>query len=219
MKLIRAASVACLLCCAILPVFGSGGKEQPLTGVVGNLLQHQSRAADFTLTDQHGAPFHMAATKGKVVLMSFIYTHCTDICPFIALKMKDAYALLGSDAANVVFVAVTTDPKRDVPEVTAAYSRELGLFDAWHFVGGTPQAVQAVWAGYGIGVTIDPGHRCGRHRRRKARKPAGQATIWRSPSRASRNQICPWRAQSYSNSAAATMSAIRLPFGSWTRKG
>jgi cytochrome oxidase Cu insertion factor (SCO1/SenC/PrrC family) len=156
MKLIKPTIVVGLLCCALLPAFTLGMREQPLTGVVGNLLQHQSRAADFTLTDQHGAPFHMATTKGKVVLMSFIYTHCTDICPFIALKMKDAYTLLGSDAANVVFVAVTTDPKRDIPEVTAAYSKELGLFDAWHFVGGTPEAVQAVWAGYGIGVTIDP---------------------------------------------------------------
>jgi protein SCO1/2 len=55
----------------------------------------------------------MAATKGKVVLMSFIYTHCTDICPFIALKIKDAYTLLGKDAASVVFVAVTIDPVTD----------------------------------------------------------------------------------------------------------
>lgn len=97
----------------------------------------------------------MADMQGKVVLMSFICTHCTDICPFIALKVKDAYTLLGNDAANVVFVAVTTDPKRDVPQVTAAYSKELGLLDAWHFVGGTPKAVQAVWFSYGIGVTVD----------------------------------------------------------------
>ena len=123
----------------------------------------------------------MATTKGKVVLMSFIYTHCTDICPFIALKMKDAYTLLGSDAANVVFVAVTTDPKRDVPEVTAAYSKELGLFDAWHFVGGTPEAVQAVWAGYGIGVTIDPGHRCGRTAEGKQGSRRGGNGLRRQP--------------------------------------
>ena len=148
--------VAALLCCALLPASALGGKEQPVTGLVGNLLQQPSKAPDFTLTDQHGMPFHMAAMKGRVVVMSFIYTHCTDICPYIAVKVKDAYALLGNDAANVVFVTVSTDPKRDVPQVTAAYSKELGLFDAWHFVGGAPHAVQAVWADYGIGVTVDP---------------------------------------------------------------
>ena len=145
-----------LLCCVLVPLGAMGGKEQPVAGLVDNMLQTPMPAADFTLTDQHGTQFHMADTKGKVVVMCFIYTHCTDICPFVALKVKDAYQLLGNDAQNVVFVAVTTDPKRDVPSVTAAYSRTLGLFDSWHFVGGSADAVQAVWANYGIGVTVDP---------------------------------------------------------------
>lgn len=138
-----------------IPVFLIACKTQKVD-LVGNLLQQPFAAADFTLTDQNEVPFHLAAIKGKVVVLSFIYTHCTDICPFVALKVKDAYTLLGRDAANVVFVAVTTDPKRDVPKVTAAYSRQLGLENVWHFVGGAPEAVQAVWASYGIGVTVDP---------------------------------------------------------------
>ena len=157
MHLFKLSVILTLLCCVLLPASALGGQEKPVTGVVGNILQHPTPAADFTLTDQRGAPFHMAAQKGKVVLMSFIYTHCTDLCPFVVLKVKDTYALLGSDAANVVFVAVTTDPKRDVPQVTGAYSREVGLFDVWHFVGGAPKPVQAVWASYGIGVTVDQG--------------------------------------------------------------
>jgi cytochrome oxidase Cu insertion factor (SCO1/SenC/PrrC family) len=156
MRPLRLQIIALLSCCALLPASALGGKEQHIAGLVGNLLQQPLKAPDFTLTDQHGEPFHMAAMKGKVVVMSFIYTHCTDICPYIAVKVKDAYTLLGNDAANVVFVAVTTDPKRDIPKVTAAYSKALGLLDAWHFVGGSPEAVQAVWANYGIGVTVDP---------------------------------------------------------------
>jgi hypothetical protein len=31
----------------------------------------------------------------------------------------------------------------------------LGLYDVWHFVGGAPKDVQAVWAHYAIGVTVD----------------------------------------------------------------
>jgi cytochrome oxidase Cu insertion factor (SCO1/SenC/PrrC family) len=156
MKAFRLPMVTILVCGALLPAFGLGQRERPLQGVVGNLLQHPSQAADFTLTDQNGKPFHMADARGRVVLMTFIYTHCTDICPFLALKVKNAYDLLGTDAAQVVIVAVTTDPKRDTPAVSAAYSRELGLNDAWHFVGGPAEAVQAVWASYGIGVTVDP---------------------------------------------------------------
>ena len=50
-------------------------------------------------------------------MLCFIYTHCTDICPFISVKVRDANQLLGADSSKVVFVAVTTDPKRDVPPV------------------------------------------------------------------------------------------------------
>jgi len=156
MKASRSWIMPLLLCGVLLPACGLGNREQPLTGVVGNLLQHPSAAADFTLTDQHGTAFHMADARGKVVLMTFIYTHCTDICPFLSLKVKRAHDLLGPDADGVVIVAVTTDPKRDVPKVTAAYSKALGMFDSWHFVGGPADAVQAVWANYGIGVTADP---------------------------------------------------------------
>lgn len=135
---------------------GGGNKVQPVAGLSGTVIEQPSKAADFKLTDQHGASFHMADTRGKVVLMSFIYTHCTDICPFEAVKVKAAHDLLGADADKVALVTVTTDPKRDTPEVMAAYSKALGLNDAWHFLGGDPKDVQAVWANYGIGVTVDP---------------------------------------------------------------
>jgi protein SCO1/2 len=155
MKGARLLIVAAFLCGVLIPASALGGGEQPVTGLVDNMVQNPSPAADFTLTDQNGLPFHMGEEKGKVVVMSFIYTHCTDICPFIAAKVKEVYQQLGPDALNVVFVAVTTDPKRDVPQVTQAYSKALGLNDVWHFVGGSPKAVQAVWASYAIGVTVD----------------------------------------------------------------
>lgn len=157
MKIVRLLIAPALLCCVLIPASAMGGGEaQPVTGLVNNMVQHSQPAADFTLTDQNGLPFHMADQKGKVVVMCFIYTHCTDICPFIAAKVKEAYQQLGPDAQNVVFVAVTTDPKRDVPAVTLPYSKALGLNDVWHFVGGPAKAVQAVWASYAIGVTVNP---------------------------------------------------------------
>jgi len=148
---------AALLCCVLIPASATGSREgQPITGLVNNMVQQPQRAADFALTDQNNQPFHMADQRGKVVLLCFIYTHCTDICPFIAAKVKEVYQQLGPDAKNVVLVAVTTDPKRDVPAVTLPYSKALGLDDVWHFVGGSAKAVQAVWASYAIGVTVDP---------------------------------------------------------------
>ena len=44
---------------------GSGNKVQPVTGLSGTVIENPVKAADFTLTDQHGTPFHMADTRGK----------------------------------------------------------------------------------------------------------------------------------------------------------
>jgi len=124
--------------------------------LAGNVLDQPRLAADFSLVDQHGATFRMADTRGKVVLMAFIYTNCSDVCPFAALKMKEVYGLLGKDAGKVEFVAVTTDPPRDRPDRTAAYSKAIGMYSTWHFLGGTTAQVAAVWDAYGIGIKADP---------------------------------------------------------------
>jgi len=124
----------------------------PPSTLKGNVFSQPWAASDFTLTDQHGTPFHMADTKGKVVVMTYIYTHCTDFCPFVALKMKEAGKLLGSEADKFVLVAVTTDPERDTPQVCAAYSKAIGVSDSWHFVTGPVASVRGVWKNYYIGV-------------------------------------------------------------------
>ena len=134
--------------------FSLGAFEKPVK-LAGTEIPHPAAAPDFTLTDQQGQPFHMADTKGRVVVMTFIYTHCTDLCPFITLKVKDARDQLGKDSDKAVFVAVTTDPQRDTEKVIAAYSRAAGLYDGWHFVTGPASSVKVVWYNYGVGVDIE----------------------------------------------------------------
>ena len=109
-------------------------------------------AIDFSLSDQKGSSYSLSSSKGKVRVLSFIYTHCDDICPFMAIKIKDARGLLGPLADKVEFISVTTDPERDTQEVNAAYSREAGLFDSWHFLTGSVADVKKVWTDFGIGV-------------------------------------------------------------------
>jgi cytochrome oxidase Cu insertion factor (SCO1/SenC/PrrC family) len=153
---LRYAMTLSVLLAIPISLFAAGGAGELVPkGIKGNILGHAIPAADFTLSDQHGMPFRMADARGKVVLMSFIYTHCTDLCPFIALKLKDAWQLLAADAKDVEIVLVTTDPRRDTQSVTSAYSKALGMNDVWRYLSGPSDAVHKVWADYGIGVTVD----------------------------------------------------------------
>jgi cytochrome oxidase Cu insertion factor (SCO1/SenC/PrrC family) len=146
--------LALLLASAGFPAFPGGIFERPVP-LSGTVIVHPGPAPDFTLTDQDGRAFRMADTRGKVVVMTFIYTHCTDLCPFITLKVKGARDLLGKDADKAIFVAVTTDPERDTQSVIDAYSRAAGLFDGWSFVTGPLAVVKEVWFNYGVGVDIE----------------------------------------------------------------
>ena len=96
----------------------------------------------------------MYDTRGKVVVLSFLYTHCSDFCPFVAMKLMEASRLLGRDTTRVVLVLVTTDPWRDTPPVPAVYSNVLGMLDSWHFVS-SPHGQQLAGLiqqrGYGTG--------------------------------------------------------------------
>ena len=56
----------------------------PLTGgFSGNQYINQPPAADFTLTMINGSRFRLSDYAGRVIVISFIYSHCPDICPAI----------------------------------------------------------------------------------------------------------------------------------------
>jgi protein SCO1/2 len=103
------------------------------------------------LTDFNGQPFDFAeATRDKVGLLFFGYTHCPDVCP---LHMANIAAVLrrmpAEDRARVVTVFVTTDPERDTP---ARLKEWLGNFDP-SFVGltGSREALARAQASLGLG--------------------------------------------------------------------
>ena len=155
MNSLKGAVATMVAACCLLTMDSCRDKNgpQPVTGLGGTVLEQPTKAVDFTLTDQHGSTFRMADTKGKVVMMSFIQTDGGDAK---AAEVRTVADLLGANASGVVFVAVTLDPERDTLAEMAAYSRQLGLFDIWNFVGGSPAEVKAVLFDYGVAVSSDP---------------------------------------------------------------
>lgn len=73
------------------------------------------------LSDAAGQPRTLADWRGKVVVVSFGFTHCPDVCPTTLADLAKAVGRLGGDASNVQVLFVTVDPKRDTGEVLAQY--------------------------------------------------------------------------------------------------
>jgi len=111
-------------------------------------------APGFTLTDQHGQRLAMSAFSGKVVVLEFMDSHCTDICPLVSAEFVAAYHDLGPLAGRVVFAAVNVNRYHATVGDVALFSDEhqLSSIPDWHFFTGTLASLQAVWRGYGIEV-------------------------------------------------------------------
>lgn len=106
------------------------------------------QAPELSLQGSDGHELKISRYRGKVVLLAFGFTSCTEVCPTTLNTFALARRKLGPAAAGVQVVYVTVDPKRDVPERLAKY---LASFDST-FVGGTGTEDQllAVRKSYGI---------------------------------------------------------------------
>ena len=112
------------------------------------------KAPDFVLTDQNGARFESAKLRGKVVVIDFIYTTCTDVCPLFTANFAQLQRTLNKEhAGDVFFISITTDPEVDSPKVLKAYAQRYGAdFNNWAFLTGTEEQLKAVWKGLDIRV-------------------------------------------------------------------
>lgn len=114
-------------------------------------------APDFTLTDGiSGKPITLSTQRGKVVVLSFLYTHCPDVCPLTAEQFRMAQQkLTDSERDQTLFVAVSVDPRQDTPEAVQAFARDHGLAKNFVFLIGGAAQLQAVWQAYGIRIETD----------------------------------------------------------------
>lgn len=144
-------AAAALGICVLLITSACGGTTSKLNGTS---LDKQP-APDFTLTDQRGQNVTLSSLRGNVIALTFIYTHCTDVCPLIAQKLHDAYQELSSrDQQHVRLLAVTVDPVRDSTEALAQFTEKHGLADNtnWHAMTGDSATLTKIWKDYYIDV-------------------------------------------------------------------
>ena len=102
-------------------------------------------AADFALRDQNGRLVRLSAQRGHLVFVTFLYTHCEDICPLIATWLDDA-----ARGRNVRVLAVSVDPDGDTPAAVRQFVRAHALGPEFHWLIGTRAQLAPVWQSYNI---------------------------------------------------------------------
>ena len=99
------------------------------------------------VVDQDGRQlrFYDDLIKDKIVVIMFIYTSCTDICPITTARMTQIEDKLGDVLGRDIFiVSLTVDPVNDTPERLKAYSKAFSTGPGWTFVTGRPEDIRAI---------------------------------------------------------------------------
>lgn len=113
-------------------------------------------APDFKLVDQTGGAVSLADFRGKVVVLTFLYTHCPDECPLIASKLSTVSDSLGGAMTQTAFVAVSVDPTNDTPIATAKFVQDHNLVGKLHYLSGTQEQLEPVWSAYSLYIATSP---------------------------------------------------------------
>jgi protein SCO1/2 len=101
---------------------------------------------DVTLVDEAARPVPLRAllAADEPVMLNFIFTTCTAICPVMSRIFAKVPAELGHASDRVRFVSVSIDPEQDTPKRLAEYARRFGAGPRWRFLTGTVADVVAV---------------------------------------------------------------------------
>jgi cytochrome oxidase Cu insertion factor (SCO1/SenC/PrrC family)/thiol-disulfide isomerase/thioredoxin len=111
-------------------------------------------APNFTLTDQFGRKVSLTSFRGKVVILAFVDSHCTTVCPLTTTAMAQAKRLLGPAAAHVALLGVDANPAATRVSDVRAYSLAHGMMNQWRFLTGPLPELKRTWKGYGIAAQV-----------------------------------------------------------------
>lgn len=134
-----------------------GGAEQATAGegYWGTLALPAKAAPAIVLDNYLGRRVTLAQYRGRAVLVTFLYTHCPDVCPLIADNLRAVLNRLGPAAARAQVIAVSVDPSGDTPQSVAAFLRAHAMAGRMQYLIGSAAQLARTWAAWSVGSTRD----------------------------------------------------------------
>jgi protein SCO1/2 len=149
------AAVICLTSVGCGSSARTGTSDAKSPGLQGLILRPAKPAPALALRDYTGRTISLARLRHKAVLVTFVYTHCPDVCPLIVSSLAAAQRELGPAARNVQILAVTVDPRRDTPSAVRAFLAARGAVGRVQYLLGSRPQLLRVWKAWDVAVTSD----------------------------------------------------------------
>jgi protein SCO1/2 len=150
---------------ALVSIVCAAAQGGDTSGVAAEHASHQTAAAlhtnrstaDYTipavqLVRQDGAVVNLGdeLNDGRPVVLSFIYTSCTSVCPLISHTLSQLQSKLHDNPARVHLVSISIDPEQDNPARLREYARTFNAGPEWQHYTGTLAASQTVQRAFDV---------------------------------------------------------------------
>jgi protein SCO1/2 len=100
--------------------------------------------------DGRAVSLRQEIADGRPVVLNFIFTTCTSICPISSHSFAELQDRLGTAGTSVQLVSISIDPEQDTPERLREYAKRFGAGPAWHHYTGTVAASLAVQRAFNV---------------------------------------------------------------------
>jgi protein SCO1/2 len=111
---------------------------------------YRAPAVPLVRADGTRVDFAADLDDGRPVVLSFIYTTCTTVCPVQTQVLERLQARLGAERDRVLLASVSIDPEHDTPSRLAAYAQSHGAGPQWRFYTGSEEASVSVQKAFGV---------------------------------------------------------------------
>jgi len=107
---------------------------------------------DLRLVREDGARVSLQSVlgDGRPVILAFIYTSCTTVCPMVSQTLAQVQEMLGPLRDTVNMVSISIDPEFDTPARLREYARRFGAGPQWHHYTGTTAASEAAQRAFNV---------------------------------------------------------------------
>ncbi len=106
---------------------------------------------EFSLTKPDGNSSNLSDYDGQVLVVSFIYSRCPDVCPIVSSNLRWITQELSDDyGTNFSIISVTVDPWWDTQSVLGEYATLRNL--SWPHLTGEVSVLEPIWESFHVGL-------------------------------------------------------------------
>jgi len=126
--------------------------EDPFFGEEIDGSDPENAVPAFSLTNYDGSLVNLSDYENQVVIVSFVYTRCPDVCPVVSSNLRWVADNLSEDyGTNFSILTITVDPWYDTQSVLTDYADSRNL--SWPHLTGEVEVLEPIWTAFHVGLT------------------------------------------------------------------